>query len=320
MPLERTTRLLDTDVLVAAGRGLGLEVEVLDAERNFVRISRDGRELYIKDHVTSMTNAALRHVTDDRYLTLTLLRRRDLPAPESAAFLVRDRGAVLEYAEAHRPVVVTPNARTRLRAVTVKPADREEIETAVARVERAGYRELVVEAFLYGTAYQALVHDGEVIDCLAAVQPVVVGDGEHSVADLVALRNNHRRGRRLPAVEIDAEQLEVQGVADWEILPPGYPCRISRLAGTEAGAEMSRVPLAAVAPENLALFRAAADACYLPLASVGFISMDISRPYTENGAAVFEVDSCPHAHLHYFADMAEDLTAPAALLSRYFGL
>lgn len=161
--LERATRHLDSDVYRAAGLALGLEVEVVDARRNFVIIRSGDRAFFVKDNRTSAVDAALRQVVNSKLLTNRHLAARGLPVPGCVAMPVRDLAGIKAYVQGrNRAVVIKPNGASLARGVTRKPRSDAEIEGAVDKLRRMRNAEALIEDFAYGIGYRALVCRGEV--------------------------------------------------------------------------------------------------------------------------------------------------------------
>lgn len=319
--LEHVTRHLDCDVYYAAARELGLDVELIEADSNFLRITGGGASLFICDNVMSLTDAALRQAANSKILTNRLLAGHGVPVPRARLFRLHEAEAIEAYVQAQPgAVVIKPNGGSLSRGVTRKPRTAAEIAAALEKLRAAGAAEALVESFAYGHRHRALVFQGEILEVLGFRPPEVVGDGIHTVAELVEAENRLREAKRLRPVVVDPRCLRVERVFEWEVLPAGYRLALNPGEDLHVGGTWEPVPEARIAPENLEAFRRAARATGLALCGVDCLTVDIGRPLEETGGVIQEINGAPSVYLHYFIGAEEDLAVPRRLLQRYFGL
>lgn len=187
---------------------------------------------------------------------------------------------------------------------TVKPAPGEKLIRDVPVVAPpttpAGpLPQVLVERYVPGQVYHVQVAVDAVLYVSCRHPAAVMGDGTHSVAELVALENARRSRqvlwqRRLPLPH-DAAALACLQRAGWSlesILPPGKLAYLRDIP-TNADGAWEEDASSRIHPDNAALAVRAAQLLKLGLAGIDIISPDISVPWHVNGAIINEVNHAP---------------------------
>lgn len=318
MAYPRLTRHMDTDLFVAAAGRLGLGIEVIDREASFVRIFNERRELFICDNHTGLTDAALRMFANDKGLTCRFLAQHGLPVPEGAVFATRRIDEILAFCGERAPVVVKPNSGSLGRGVSLACTTEEEVRRAVAEVEAAGSRVALVERYIPGGSFRALVHQGRVIDILERRPPFVVGDGDRTLRALVEEKDRQRAEKDLKPIVVEPAALTALGM-DLDTVPEaGAHCILNRLPLLAVGAENRRLAATELHFDNLQLVEEVARTCRLALCGVDLLSPDITVSHRENGAVINEINSSPNVYNHFHADMGANLAPVERILAAHF--
>lgn len=226
-----------------------------------------------------------------------------LGLPGVRHFLARDVGdarraaALLGY-----PLVVKPLDGSHGRGVTTGIMDDAALLAAFAlacAVEGSSGK-VLVERQVSGNDYRISVIGGHFTWAVWRRAPRVTGDGEHTVAELIAEENRRRAGPALDAGHIKRLVLDQdmhamlarQGVAADEVLPAGREITLRNVHNTSAGG----LPLdvtAEVHADNRALAETVARVFHLDACGIDFMSPDITRSWREVECAVLEVNSTP---------------------------
>src|SRR5690606_13239916 len=133
----------------------------------------------------------------------------------------------------------------------------------------------------------------------------VVGDGEHTVEELVEIVNSDpRRGigheKVLTRIELDHQALRLlslHGKAPTDVLAKGeifYLRSTGNLSTGGTAIDMTDL----VHPDNREMATRAAQAIGLDVAGIDFITPDISRSYREVGGGICEVNAAPGFRMH----------------------
>ena len=164
---------------------------------------------------------------------------------------------------------------------------------------------VIVETFQEGNDYRILVVDGKVVAAAERVPGHVVGDGRHTVAELVEIVNQDpRRGvgheKVLTRLEFDhqAERLlEQAGLAPDAVLPEGQVFYL-RSTGNLSTGGTSVDKTDVIHYDNRIMAERAVKAIGLDVGGVDFISPDISRSHKQVGGAIVEVNAAPGFRMH----------------------
>src|SRR6202023_2601815 len=156
-------------------------------------------------------------IAGDKKLTPSLLASAGLPVPRSQMVESADEAAAAAVRIGY-PVVTKPLDGNHGRGVSLELRTEDDVRGGFERAlrqTRSGM--VVVESFIQGNDYRVLVIDGHMVAVAQRVPAHVIGDGEHTVRQLVEITNRDpRRGigheKVLTRIKIDeaAEELVVK--------------------------------------------------------------------------------------------------------------
>ena len=167
---------------------------------------------------TDGTGIIAESIAQDKELTKTLLRRVGIPVPEGRP--VTSAADAWEAAvEVGTPVVVKPRDANHGRGVAIKLSTREAVMNAYELAAAEGEEGVIVEQYVPGIEHRVLVVGNRVVAVSRGEPDVVVGDGRHTIRQLIDFANlDPRRGdefaRPMCKLELDplaSPLLEQQG-------------------------------------------------------------------------------------------------------------
>jgi len=238
-----------------------------------------------------------------------LLKRAGLPVP--AHQLTNNEDAALKVA--HRlgyPVVVKPADLDGGVGVAAGLETDEEVRQAFAVAQKHSKR-ILVEKHVEGRDYRVTVFNGQVIWAIERIPGGVRGDGQHTIAQLVAQFNaDPRRGTgthsplKVLVWDEEAKQLlQRQGLTEQSVPATGLFVRLRRAANVASGGTPAAV-FEQIHPDNARLAERAAEALRLDLAGIDLLIPDIAISWRGTGAFICEVNGQPNlgqttaAHLY----------------------
>jgi len=242
-------------------------------------------------------------LASDKEETNQILRDLGLPVP--AQYLVqRARDAVRAAQRIGGPVVTKPLAGNHGRGVSIRLSSPEEVEAGFDKAAEYG-RNVVVESYLEGFDHRLLVIDGELIAAAKRIPGHVIGDGQHTVAELVDIVNQDpRRGigheKVLTRIEIDpqAERLLARLGYDVNTVPAdGEVVYLRATANLSTGGTAIDVT-DEIHPDNRDMAIRAIQAIGLDIGGVDFLTSDITRSYREVGGGICEINAGPGFRMH----------------------
>ncbi|HEU5090614.1 MAG TPA: acetate--CoA ligase family protein, partial [Roseiflexaceae bacterium] len=162
-------------------------------EHSLVQLGYGKYQQRIRASVTSKTSNIAVETASDKELTIRLLGDVGIPTPRHRLVHSADEAA----AAAERlgfPLVVKPLDVSHGRGVSLNLTSVEEVCKAF-EVANEYTSSVLVETFLEGKDYRVLVINNEVVAVAERVPAHVIGDGEHSIGELIEITNRDpRRG------------------------------------------------------------------------------------------------------------------------------
>jgi cyanophycin synthetase len=219
--------------------------------------------------------------------------------------MVYDAGdAVREAEHMGYPVVVKPLNANHGRGVSIHLTDAAAVRTAFENA-RQHSRAVLVEKFIQGLDHRLLVINGELVAASKRVPGHVIGDGVHTVEELVDIVNQDpRRGigheKVLTRLEFDhqAERLlKLKGYDRKSVPAEGETVYLRSTGNLSTGGTAVDVT-DIVHPDNREMAIRAARAIGLDVAGIDFLTEDISASYTRTGGAICEVNAAPGFRMH----------------------
>lgn len=228
-----------------------------------------------------------------------LLRVAGLPAPVHE--VVGDEAQAVRAAhQIGYPVVVKPTDRDRGEGITVDVSDDATLKQAFKHAHALAQNKLViVERQVDGVCHRVFVAHGEVLYAVKRMPMSVLGDGVHSVRQLVdaqwAQQQTLPAWQRSELQPIDDLAMTELARAGWQPdTVPGLGVRVAlrRIESTQWGGVDEEVT-ESMHPENRAIAIQAARQCGLAVAGVDIITTDIAQPWYTQGAIINEVNYAP---------------------------
>ncbi|HDR0642678.1 bifunctional glutamate--cysteine ligase/glutathione synthetase [Pasteurella multocida] len=216
--MELSTQALLFDVIQK-----GIHTEILDENDQFLCLKHGDHIEYVKNgNMTSHDSYISPLIMENKVVTKKVLQKAGFNVPQSVEFTSLEQ-AVASYALfENRAVVIKPKSTNYGLGITIFQQgvqNREDFAKALEIAFRED-KEVMVEDYLVGTEYRFFVLGDETLAVLLRVPANVVGDGVHSVAELVAMKNDHPlRGdgsrtplKKIALGEIEQLQLKEQGL------------------------------------------------------------------------------------------------------------
>jgi cyanophycin synthetase len=291
-----------TGSLVEEARKRGIPAIRLD-DHSLVQLGYGKYQKWIRASVSSETSHIAVETASDKALTSRLLDDVGLPVPRNV--LVRSADDAVAAAERiGYPVVTKPLDVSHGRGVSLNLQDADQVRWGYEQA--AQYRSAVlVERYLSGKDYRVLVVNDQVIAVAERVPAHVVGDGQHTIAELIEIVNRDpRRGighekvlTRLTVNEQAERLLEQAGYTVETVLPQGEVFYLRSTANiSTGGTAIDRTH--EIHYDNLEIARRAARVVGLDIAGIDIISPNIAESLRETGGGIVEVNAGPGFRMH----------------------
>lgn len=224
---------LSTQILLKEAVKRGITIELLDRADNFVALKKYGETEYVKQATkTTKDNYISVLLMENKVVTKKILKDKGINVPMGGEWYQ------LEYALCHlsdlknKPIVIKPKSTNFGKGISIFPEGTKEEDLESAFKEAFKHDNTVlVEEFIKGKEYRFLVIGEEVVGILHRVPANVVGDGVHTIKELVSLKNQdplRGKGYRRPLEKIHLDEtarlfLKAQGL-DFESIPEEGRC------------------------------------------------------------------------------------------------
>jgi cyanophycin synthetase len=309
--LERLIRLAERSAFGPSTQALideavSRDIPYIRLDRHsLVQLGQGVHQQRIRATMTSRTSAIGVDIASDKSLTNRLLDSAGLPVPRSEVVDTED-GAVAAAKKLGFPCVVKPLDGNHGRGVHLDLRSEADVRAAfpgAQRESRAG--DVVVETYVHGNDYRVLVIGGRLAAVAERVPASVVGDGEHTVRELVDTANaDPRRGigheKVLTRIQLNdaAEALvRAQGLELDAVPESGVRVKLALTGNMSTGGTSIDRTLEAH-PDNVEIAETAARVVGLDIAGIDFICPDIETPVRETGGAIVEVNAAPGFRMH----------------------
>ena len=210
---------LSTQALLFDAIQKGLKIEILDERDQFISLQFGDHLEYVKNgNMTSHDSYISPLIMENKVVTKKVLAKAGFNVPQSIEF-TDVKSAVENFPLfENRAVVIKPKSTNFGLGISIFQqgvTDRDDFAKAVEIAFRED-KEIMVEDYLLGTEYRFFVLGEQTLAVLLRVPANVIGDGVHTVAELVAAKNDHPLrgdGSRTPLKKIalgDIEQLQLK--------------------------------------------------------------------------------------------------------------
>jgi cyanophycin synthetase len=277
----------------------------------------------IQATTTGTTSNIAVELAGDKEETNSILRDLGLPVPRQMHVRSATQ-AVRAATSIGYPVVLKPLAGNHGRGVSINLKTSEEVELAFEKAMEHG-RSVVVESFIEGFDHRLVVIDGKLVAAAKRVPGHVVGDGEHTIEQLVDIVNRDpRRGvgheKVLTRIEFDhqAERLLAKLGYDRKTVPPaGEVVYLRSTANLSTGGTAIDVT-DSVHPDNREMAVRAVKAIGLDIGGVDFLTRDITESYRDAGGGICEINAGPGFRMHVAPSEGKPRNVGGAVLDMLF--
>ena len=269
------------------------------------------------------TSAIAEAIAQDKQLTKELLHAAGVPVPLGrTAADVDDAWRIA--CEIGLPVVVKPKDGNQGKGVTVNITSREQL--AAAYQTASEFRDdILVERYLPGNDFRLLVIGNKLIAAARRDPPQVVGDGTHSVRELVEQVNKDPRrgtGHATSLTKIRFDDIALASLAkqgyDADTVPPkGKRVILRNNANLSTGGSATDVT-DDVHPEVAARAVAAAQMIGLDICGVDLVADSVLKPIEEQNGGIVEVNAAPGLRMHLTPSFGKGRAVGEAIISAMF--
>jgi cyanophycin synthetase len=250
--------------------------------------------------LTDQTSSMAVKIAQNKALSASILSKHGISTPQHK--VVKNLEQAIQYAnEIGYPIVVKPDNQEQGRGVSAGIRNSSSLEVAFKNSQTFS-KNIIIEKHYFGQEYRLTVFNDQVLKVIQRLPCSVIGDGMHTIDELVRLEQSKERYKRIERetgkllIQLDEEALDLLRERDYNIntIPSiGDVVVLRRKSNLSAGGSQSHVSLDFIHPDNLNLAVRASQAVGLDLCGVDLIMPDISQSWIEVDAIIIELNSIP---------------------------
>ena len=280
----------------------GITVLRLD-DYNLVQLGEGKYQKRIQAALTSNTSLLGVETAGNKRLTKMMLEDAGIPVPKGT--VIRKLKSAIEDAQwLNYPVTIKPHDGHHGKGVTTNITHEGELVEAFERAKEMSNK-IIVEQHLTGNDYRMLVVGGKFVAAAKRAPAAVVGDGQHTIAELIDIENqNPDRGyghenvmTRLKVSSVTEHLLEKSDYGMDTVLNEGETFNLELTANLSTGGSAEDVT-DRVHKANKFMAERIAKIIDLDIAGVDVMAPTISEPIAKVGGAVIEVNAAPGLRMH----------------------
>ena len=311
-----------TGAIVSAAAARGIPFRRL-TQGSLVQFGWGSKQKRIQAAETSFTSAIAEAIAQDKELTKKLLHASGVAVPYGRPVEDEDDAWVAAQ-EVGLPVVVKPQDGNQGKGISVNLTSEEQVRKAY-RVAIEFRDDIMVEKYLPGHDWRLLVIGNKLIAAARRDPPLVIGDGTHTVRELVDIVNSDPRRSdghatsltKIRFDEIALARLAEQGYTADSVPPRGVRVILRNNANLSTGGTATDVT-DDVHPDFAARAIAAAQMVGLDIAGVDIVCSDVLRPLEEQNGGIVELNAAPGLRMHLQPSFGKGRAVGEAIIGNMF--
>jgi len=311
-----------TGAIVAAAVARGIPFRRL-TQGSLVQFGWGAKQKRIQAAETSFTSAIAESIAQDKELTKNLLHAAGVAVPFGRPVNDED-DAWAAAQEIGLPVVVKPQDGNQGKGISVNLTSESQVRHAY-RVAIEFRDDIMVEKYLPGHDWRLLVIGDKLIAAARRDPPLVIGDGVHTVRELVDIVNSDPRRSdghatsltKIRFDEIALARLAEQGFTADDVPPRGVRVVLRNNANLSTGGTATDVT-DDVHPDLAAAAVAAAQTVGLDIAGIDVVCDTILKPLEDQGGGIVEVNAAPGLRMHLDPSFGKGRAVGEAIVNMMF--
>lgn len=319
---------LSTQIFMFDAIQKGVKVNVLDRTDQFLKLSFNGRIEYVKNaNMTSKDSYIVPLMMENKTVTKKILASAGYHVPGGKEFSTVEEALVSYPIFKDSAIVVKPKTTNYGLGISIfkEGATKEDYDEAV-RIAFSEDDSILVEEFLPGTEYRFFVLDGKTRAVMLRTPANVLGDGAHTVAELVAeknqdsLRGTHHRAplERIRLGDIEELMLKEQGLTATSIPNKDQRVYLRENSNVSTGGDSLDVT-EDMAESYKHIAESAVEALGAKICGIDLIIPDSSIKGEKNDAQTYGIieanfNPAMHMHIYPYSGEGQRLTMDVLLL------
>lgn len=270
---------------------------------SLVQLGYGVNQMRFQATITCNTSNIAVDIACDKEDTKRMLQNSSVPVA-SGSICVDEEDLIETIDKIGFPIVIKPLGGNHGKGASINVKTLEEAKSGLEHAQKYG-RRVIVEKFITGHDFRMLVIDHKLVAAAQRVPAHVVGDGEHSVRELIDIVNQDpRRGygheNVLTEIEIDRDSLDLLeklGYTESSIPKKGEIIYLKSTANLSTGGTSVDVT-DMVHPENIFLAERISRIIGLDICGIDIMAENLTQPLQQNGGVILEVNAAPGFRMH----------------------
>lgn len=302
---------------------MGIMIQAIVPEKNLFFLKDKDRNILFKNIDCGLNSALWFKITEDKELTYILLAQEDIPVPQSRYIRKKEsKDYNYENLDIRFPLVVKPVDGAHGDGVIV---DIRDILTLKRATENAFdlSESIIIQNFVSGEDHRIIVVWEEVVAVAKREPASITWDGIHTISELVEEENkNPLRGfwdhsNPLSPIKFDNESVEY--IKKLWLFPESIPAEwvhIFLRGNANLSTGWKAIDLTdQIHPDTKAIAIRATKILNLQVAWVDILTTDISKPLSETGWVIIEVNATPGLRMHHFPSVGSPRNPAKAIIN-----
>ena len=301
---------LSTQAVIEDAIKNGIKVTVIDENDQFIRLESNGRVEYVKNgNMTSKDSYISPLIMENKVVTKKVLAEKGLRVPKGYEVSSLEEALQKFNYIKNNPIVIKPKSTNFGLGITIFRNGTSSLENYSKAIKFAlkEDKDILIEEFIEGTEYRFFVIERKTEAVLLRVPANVVGDGKHTIRELVKQKNSDPlRGdakktplKKIELGEIEELQLVEQGLNFDSILAENEVAYLRENSNISTGGDS--VDMTDEVHESYKeLAVEIADAMMAKVCGVDLIISNIKEPVTTNNYGVIEANFNPMMMMHIY--------------------
>lgn len=176
-------------IIINEARRRGIGVKVLDRENNYFSLFFGGRSIVCRESLSELTSAVAMSRCADKSITHNLLKAINISLPDQC--VAKEDESDFDFLKKHKHIAVKPADGEQGQGISLLVRSSDELELAIRRAKQVSNK-VVLEEFVKGQDLRIVVIDFEVVAAAIRKPAEVMGDGKHTVKELIAKQSRRR--------------------------------------------------------------------------------------------------------------------------------
>ncbi len=286
----------NSNIIIREAEHLGLKVEIISNEKHLFVLHGKNKSLTVCElfSITRDPSGEAYRLSKDKILTYLLWKRARVPFPKYYHFKnLLDFQEKLPNIHFEYPIILKESSGSKSINVSMDIRSAHQLKKAASSYKKG----FIAQQMVIGKEYRLLLHQGRLLGALLLIPPYIIGDGKHTIRELINLVN-HSKAKKLVLNEKSLASLQSDGFSAESIPKKNTTVYLQKNSRLAQGGE-SHDCTAIVHPKILRLAKKAIEATNLDLGGLDLICDDITLPPTNQKFMFLEVNTYPDLSIHY---------------------